>query len=174
MFSKPASKPDSRPANLASDGPANGSAQDPAARNRPRPASLLAQNLVVEGAIQSDSEVQIDGLVKGDVRVEKLTVGETGRIEGQVASELVDVRGRVIGSIQARQVRLFSSAGVEGDITAEQLSIEPGASFEGRSIKRQSAKAPSSATPSAPTPVPVGTLGLAPASAPEATGRTHP
>jgi len=140
MFSKPAPKPDSRP-NAPLSEPTLAPATEPAARNRARPASLLAQNLVIEGSIQSDSEVQIDGLVRGDVRVERLTIGETGRIEGQVAAETAEVRGRVVGAIIAKQVRLFSSASVEGDITAEQLAIEPGASFEGRSIKLQRPKA---------------------------------
>ncbi|MFM1961091.1 MAG: hypothetical protein RL588_2608 [Pseudomonadota bacterium] len=149
MFSKPAPRPDNRPATpLAEPSPAP--ASEPAARNRARPASLLAQNLVIEGSIQSDSEVQIDGLVRGDVRVERLTIGETGRIEGQVAAETAEVRGRVVGAIIAKQVRLFSSASVEGDITAEQLAIEPGASFEGRSIKLQRPKAaPAPAQPPA-------------------------
>lgn len=152
MFSKPAPKPDNRltpgPDPLPAPAPA---APDPGARNRPRPASLLAQNLVIEGSIQSDSEVQIDGLIRGDVRVERLTIGETGRVEGQVAAETAEVRGRVVGAITAKQVRLFSTAAVEGDITAEQLAIEPGASFEGRSIKLQRPKpvtAPAAAPPS--------------------------
>ena len=152
MFSKPAPRPDNRPATPLPE-PAPVSAAEPAARNRPRPASLLAQNLVVEGSIQSDSEVQIDGLVRGDVRVERLTIGETGRIEGQVAAETAEVRGRVVGAIIAKQVRLFSSASVEGDITAEQLAIEPGASFEGRSIKLQRPKAPPAAAAPAAAPL---------------------
>lgn len=148
MFSKPAPRPDNRPATpLAEPSPAP--ASEPAAQNRARPASLLAQNLVIEGSIQSDSEVQIDGLVRGDVRVERLTIGETGRIEGQVAAETAEVRGRVVGAIIAKQVRLFSSASVEGDITAEQLAIEPGASFEGRSIKLQRPKAAPAPAPAA-------------------------
>jgi cytoskeletal protein CcmA (bactofilin family) len=152
MFSKPAPKPDSRPPGLSPDLPTPPGSGTDASRNRPRPASLLAQNLVVEGSIQSDSEVQIDGLVRGDVRVEKLAIGETGRVEGQVTAEVVEVRGRVVGGIMAKQVRLYGAASVEGDITAEQLAIEPGASFEGRSIKLQRQK-PAAAT-AAPAPPP--------------------
>ena len=150
MFSKPAAKPDNRPVSLPVEASSPGGAADPGARGRPRPASLLAQNLSVEGSIQSDREVQIDGLVKGEVRVEKLAVGETGRIEGQVTAETVEVRGRITGGIVAKQVRLYASAGVEGDITAEQLAIEPGASFEGRSIKLQRPK-PATSPPQTPS-----------------------
>lgn len=149
MFSKPAPKSDSRPAGPPADLSSPGAPGPEAARNRPRPASLLAQNLVLEGSIQSDSEVQVDGLVRGDVRVEKLAIGETGRIEGQITAETAEVRGRVVGGIMAKQVRLYATASVEGDITAEQLAIEPGASFEGRSIKLQRPKpaAPAAAAP---------------------------
>jgi cytoskeletal protein CcmA (bactofilin family) len=157
MFSKPAPRPDNRvsPATETGLPSAQVSGAEAAARSRPRPASILAQNLVIEGSVQSDSEVQIDGLVRGDVRVERLTIGETGRIEGQVAAETAEVRGRVAGAITAKQVRLHSTANVEGDITAEQLSIEPGASFEGRSIKLQRPKAAAPVTPdTAPTATP--------------------
>jgi hypothetical protein len=89
MFSKPAPKPDNRisptPESNPLAIPAPGT--EATARNRARPASILAQNLVIEGSVQSDSEVQIDGLVRGDVRVERLTIGETGRVEGQVVAE---------------------------------------------------------------------------------------
>jgi cytoskeletal protein CcmA (bactofilin family) len=152
MFSKPAPKPDNRPPGLSPDLPTPPGSGTDASRNRPRPASLLAQNLVVEGSIQSDSEVQIDGLVRGDVRVEKLAIGETGRVEGQVTAEVVEVRGRVVGGIMAKQVRLYGAASVEGDITAEQLAIEPGASFEGRSIKLQRQKPAAPAAAPAPPP----------------------
>jgi cytoskeletal protein CcmA (bactofilin family) len=152
MFSKPAPKPDNRPPGLSPDLPTPPGSGTDASRNRPRPASLLAQNLVVEGSIQSDSEVQIDGLVRGDVRVEKLAIGETGRVEGQVTAEVVEVRGRVVGGIMAKQVRLYGAASVEGDITAEQLAIEPGASFEGRSIKLQRQKPAAAAAAPAPPP----------------------
>lgn len=150
MFSKPAPKSDNRSTGLPSDLPAPAGAAAEASRNRPRPASLLAQNLVLEGSIQSDSEVQIDGLVRGDVRVEKLAIGETGRVEGQVTAEMAEVRGRVVGGIMAKQVRLYGTASVEGDITAEQLAIEPGASFEGRSIKLQRPKPTAPAMPAPP------------------------
>lgn len=154
MFNKPAPKPVNGPAGVTSELASSTAAAGEASRNRPRPASLLAQNLVLEGSIQSDSEVQIDGLIRGDVRVEKLAIGETGRVEGQITAETAEVRGRVVGGIMAKQVRLYGTASVEGDITAEQLAIEPGASFEGRSVKLQRPKPASpSATPSAsPTP----------------------
>ena len=106
-------------------------------RQKLRAASLLSENLTVEGNIIGEGEVQIDGTVRGDVRVNRLTIGETGHVEGQVFCETVEVRGRVIGTLSAKQVRLYGTAYVDGDITHEQLSIETGAFFQGRSLKFQ-------------------------------------
>jgi len=40
----------------------------------------------------------------------------------------------VSGSISARQVRLWPTAHVDGDISHSELAIEAGAHFEGRSL----------------------------------------
>jgi cytoskeletal protein CcmA (bactofilin family) len=110
---------------------------DAANRTKPKAASLLSESLTIEGNLVSEGEVQLDGVIRGDVRVAKLTVGETGHIEGQVYCETIEVRGRVIGTITSKQVRLYGTAYVDGDITHEQLAIESGAFFQGRSLKFQ-------------------------------------
>lgn len=109
---------------------------------KPKAASLLSENLTVEGNVLSDGEVQIDGVVRGDVRVGKLSLGETGHVEGQIFSDTAEIRGRVIGAITAKQVRLLGTAYVDGDITHEQLAMETGAFFQGRSLKFQRPAAP--------------------------------
>ncbi|WP_374655291.1 polymer-forming cytoskeletal protein [Phenylobacterium sp.] len=108
-----------------------------AARKAPKAASLISQDLTVEGAIVGEGELHLDGVIRGDVRVGRLTLGDTGHVEGAIQAETVDVRGRVIGSITAKQVRLYGTAYVDGDITHEQLSVETGAFFQGRSLKFQ-------------------------------------
>jgi cytoskeletal protein CcmA (bactofilin family) len=103
------------------------------ARKSPRVASFVTDDLAIEGNISGDGELQVDCVVRGDVSVLRLTIGETGRIEGGVTAEIVEIRGWVVGSITARQVRLYASAHVDGDLTHETLTIESGAHFEGRS-----------------------------------------
>jgi cytoskeletal protein CcmA (bactofilin family) len=100
-------------------------------------ASLIAVGTTVDGGVSGDCQLQVDGVVHGDVAVTHLSVGEAGKIEGASKAESVDVRGRVVGSISARQVKLLPGCNVEGDISHEQLIIEPGAIFEGRSLRHQ-------------------------------------
>ena len=106
-------------------------------RKAPKPASLISQDLTLEGGIVGEGELHVDGVIRGDVRVGRLTLGDTGHIEGSVQAESIDVRGRIIGTVTAKQVRLFGTAYVDGDITHEQLSVETGAFFQGRSLKFQ-------------------------------------
>lgn len=124
MFSKSASK---------SPVPRAGNAE--AQIRKPVAASLIAENVSLRGDVATDGDVHLDGSLKGDMRVRELTVGEGGSVEGHVEAESVEIRGRVIGTVTAKSVRLYATARVEGDITHAQLAIEPGAHFEGRSLK---------------------------------------
>ena len=157
MFSKP-TKPAPAPTSAAKPGvpaptvgaPAGAPAEPP---RKPRVASLISNDIVIEGGISGDGELHIDGVVRGDVKVGRLTVGETGHVEGSVAAEVTEVRGRVVGSVTAKQVRLYGTAYVDGDITHEQLAMETGAFFQGRSLKFQRPAAPPQPAP-APAPAP--------------------
>lgn len=125
---------------------------DQTRRAPPKVASLLSADLTIEGSVTGEGELQIDGVIKGDVRVGRLTVGETGHVEGGVYAEAVEVRGRVVGSITSKQVRLYGTSYVDGDITHEQLAMETGAFFQGRSLKFQR-PAPAAQPQPAPEPL---------------------
>ena len=100
-------------------------------------ASLLAGDLTIDGNVTSGGDLQVDGVIHGDVKSPRLTIGETGQIEGNIHADVVEARGRVVGSITAKQVRLLATSHIEGDITHEQLTMETGAHFQGRSLKFQ-------------------------------------
>jgi cytoskeletal protein CcmA (bactofilin family) len=130
-----------------------------AGRKSVKVASVISEDLVVNGGMISEGEVHIDGKVHGDVKVARLTLGETGVIEGSVTAETVEVRGTVTGPITGKLVRLFATCHVEGDITHEQLAMETGAHFQGRSLKLQR---PGAAAP-APQQLSSGVIALNPA-----------
>ncbi|MBI2248990.1 MAG: polymer-forming cytoskeletal protein [Brevundimonas diminuta] len=104
------------------------------ARSAARSSSLstLSAGVKYEGNISGAGELQVDGSLKGDIRVVRVVIGEGGAVEGTVHADILEVRGRVSGAIVAKQVKLFATSRVEGDITQEQLSIEQGAWFQGR------------------------------------------
>lgn len=106
-------------------------------RKGPRVASLITEDMRIEGNLSGDGELHIDGFVRGDLKVARLTIGEAGRVEGSITSESLDCRGRVVGAIIAREVRLYASAHVDGDVTHDEIAIEAGAFFQGRAVKMQ-------------------------------------
>lgn len=113
----------------------------PAAPIRSAP-SLLGPQISIDGNVTGAGHLQIDGNVRGDVKVAHLIVGEAGNIEGSVEAETIEVRGRVLGAITGKQVKLMASSYVEGDITHESLSIDIGAYFQGRCLQTRPVSAP--------------------------------
>lgn len=132
---------------------------------RPKPASLIAQGLTIRGDVSGDGELHLDCVVQGDIKVGKLVLGPNGRVEGSIAAQAVEIHGKVIGAVAARQVRLYGTAKVEGDIAHEQLAMESGADFQGRSVKF------TRPTPQpAPAPAPAAQAPVAPATYAPAVG----
>jgi cytoskeletal protein CcmA (bactofilin family) len=112
---------------------------------------MIAQGVAIKGDVMGDGELHLDCVVQGDVRVGKLVLGPNARVEGALYAQVIEIHGRVTGQVSAKQVRLYGTAVVEGDITHEQLAMESGAQFEGRSLKFQR-PAPSPAQNPAPAP----------------------
>lgn len=119
-------------------------------------ASIIGEDLSIEGqsiTIRCRGSLQVEGNIQAELHGRQITVGEKGTVQGSIAADLVDVRGRVSGTIMGARVVLHPSAEVEGDIHAKSLSVADGASFEGRS--RRVADAASVApqlSPEMPTP----------------------
>jgi cytoskeletal protein CcmA (bactofilin family) len=160
---KPAAKPlrSEEPIPPLPDLPSPGQARRPSPSPAPQQAasmpsqvptgkglSTLSADLTFEGNVSGAGDLQVDGTVKGDLRVGRLIVGETGAVEGNVSADYIEVRGRIVGGVNGKQVKLLSTAYVDGDITHEQLSIDVGAYFQGRCIQGRRDAAPVSAASS--------------------------
>ena len=100
--------------------------------------SVIGEDLTIEGqsiTIRCRGALHINGSIQAELHSRQLVVGHSGTVAGTIAADSVDVFGRVSGAIRGSRVVLHSSAEVEGDIHARSLSVEDGASFEGRSRK---------------------------------------
>lgn len=85
----------------------------------------------VKGDLFSEGDIQLDGLVNGDVRSKHVTVGKLAVINGSIIGDNLRVSGTVNGEITARVVILTSTARVTGDINHDSLSIQAGAYVQG-------------------------------------------
>jgi len=116
--------------------------------DKPSAPSILSSDLHVIGNLNSDGEIQIDGVVDGDIFTNTLMVGEAAVINGEIHADNLIVHGTINGQIKAKSVSLMKTAHVVGDILHEDLAIEMGAFLEGRcqritigSEKKESGKA---------------------------------
>lgn len=102
-------------------------------RTSERSLSLIGPDLTITGNLVSKGEVQVDGIVQGDIHGSHVVIGETATITGGVIAEEVVIRGHVIGTVRSKRVMLQATSQVDGDIYHQSLSIEQGALFEGKS-----------------------------------------
>lgn len=93
--------------------------------------SIISANLKITGDLVSDGDIQIDGVVEGDVRSGSVTVGEHATVKGSIEADKVHVAGIVNGQINGRVVEFMRSARVTGDVLHESLAIEAGAFIQG-------------------------------------------
>jgi cytoskeletal protein CcmA (bactofilin family) len=132
---KAASEPEKKPETPATPSRPLGEFLPTTPRAKPA-ASVLSSDLTVTGNVKTTGDIQVEGMVEGDIRAHLLTVGEGATIKGEIVADDVVVHGRVVGRVRGLKVRLTSTAKVEGDIIHKTIAIESGAHFEG-SVQRQ-------------------------------------
>jgi cytoskeletal protein CcmA (bactofilin family) len=100
----------------------------------PKAMNQLGQGTTIEGEINSDADIRIDGRVRGNVISKgKLVLGASGVIEGDVRSENAYIEGRVNGKVEIADLLILSkTALVNGDIIIKKLVVEEGAKFNGK------------------------------------------
>jgi cytoskeletal protein CcmA (bactofilin family) len=97
-------------------------------------ATVIGRSTKVHGELSGSDDLLIDGEVEGTIHLTaaRLTVRAEGRVRASITAQDVIVIGRVEGEIRATgRVELRDGAVVLGDIFANRLSIEEGASLLG-------------------------------------------
>lgn len=109
--------------------------------------SVVSVDMNILGNIISEGSIDFDGTIDGNIRCGTLVLRQSGRVNGEIHADTVQVYGKVKGLIKAKSVHLFSSCSVEGIIMHETIAIEDGATIDGK-FKRSN----KSAAPSLPLP----------------------
>lgn len=101
--------------------------------NSPDKLNRIVEGTIIEGEIKSNSNIRIDGHVKGITTTKgRLVVGPNGIIDGEVVCQNADIEGTLNGKITVSALlSLKSTAKLNGDIVTNKLAIEPGALFSG-------------------------------------------
>ncbi len=95
-------------------------------------ASVIGADATVLGDVESTGDLQIFGMVEGEVRGRTLVIEDGAHIEGRVIAEQLLIGGSVHGVVTATDVGVEGTARVVGNIIHNSLTIQPGAILEGR------------------------------------------
>jgi cytoskeletal protein CcmA (bactofilin family) len=136
--------------------------------------TVLGDDTVFVGKVQSRGTLRVDGRVEGEIAAEEsVIVGPSGVVKANINAGSVSISGEVNGNIAARQkIELLPTAVVKGDIVTAvgALVIQAGARLDGAcsmSSDKPVAQAAKPAGPeppkAAPAPKPAGAPGPGPA-----------
>ncbi len=94
--------------------------------------SIVANNLKIEGTINSTGTIEIEGFIKGNIIGNCISIRENGRVEGEISANQVNIRGKFTGNIKTKNLNIFSKAEIFGEISYQNLTVEDGASIDGK------------------------------------------
>ncbi len=99
--------------------------------------SVIGPTLVIKGELSADEDLVIEGHIDGTIAHHKkhLTVGEQGRVKGDIHAHSVFILGQLVGDIYSEgMVSLAKGADVQGNISCARVAVEDGAKWTGKII----------------------------------------
>ncbi|MFW5785875.1 MAG: bactofilin family protein, partial [bacterium] len=90
--------------------------------------TVLAEDVDFEGTLEFEDPVLIKGKFRGEITSSgDLFVSDNATVDAKVTANVVSVRGRVNGDVNARtRLELFSKSRLTGSIVAADLVVESG------------------------------------------------
>ncbi len=107
--------------------------------------NIIGNGTEIKGDITANGDVRIDGHLYGNINTQnKLIIGETGYVEGEINAKIADISGKIKGKLNAKEITyLRGTSNFDGDLTTNKLVIEEGAIFNGTCTMKDSAQTPS-------------------------------
>lgn len=104
-------------------------------QTKPKPQTTMNEKNIIgegtefEGTLKTKGDIRIDGTFNGTITSEgKLSVTQSGSIEGDVFCKDAEFDGEVSGNVKARgKVIIKPKAHIKGDVRYYDLQVEPGA-----------------------------------------------
>ena len=91
----------------------------------------LVAGTTVEGTVHSESDIRIDGMIKGTLLCKaKVIIGPSGFVQGEIRCENAVVEGKFEGEIYVNQLlNIRENANIKGKVQTNKLIVQSGAIF---------------------------------------------
>jgi len=93
--------------------------------------SIISEGSEFKGNIKTSGEIQIDGVLNGNVRAKQVVVGINGNVHGNITANFLRICGKIEGEIRAETLEIVSSASVKGNVYKKTISMEAGSKIIG-------------------------------------------
>ena len=99
----------------------------------PHALNSLVNGTVVEGTVKSESDIRIDGTIKGKLFCDaKVIIGPTGFVEGEIRCQNAVIEGKFEGNIQVSELlNIRETAAISGEVVTSKLIVQSGAVVNG-------------------------------------------
>jgi cytoskeletal protein CcmA (bactofilin family) len=106
--------------------------------------NIIGLGTTINGDIESNGDIRIDGTVKGTITSKaKVVIGKSSVIDGDVEAQNADISGKVNGKLSVAQTLLLKPTSfINGDIVVNKLVVESGAEFNGKCTMLSSQRVP--------------------------------
>jgi cytoskeletal protein CcmA (bactofilin family) len=95
--------------------------------------SIISEGVEIVGDMIGETEIQVDGAVRGNLKAKRVMIGRTGLVDGSIKADTVTIAGTIAGDMVAKNATLEASARIKGGITVGgDLSMAAGARLEGK------------------------------------------
>lgn len=96
--------------------------------------SIVGSGMKVNGDVETEGTIRIEGRVEGTVRAGKaVVVGKDGKIKGDIFTQDAVVGGEVNGTIVAEsRIELQATCVVDGEIRARRIQLDEGGRVNGK------------------------------------------
>jgi len=93
---------------------------------------VLGEHSKIAGDVESSGTVLVEGTILGNVKGEKVILGEKAYVKGDISANDIIVAGRIEGRLLGTEsVEIKATARIFGDLITKSLSVVSGAHFNG-------------------------------------------
>ena len=99
---------------------------------KPNSALIIGEGANIIGTIKESNEINIQGVVDGDIECKDLIIGKSGTVKGKIKTDSLSIEGNIEGEINVKGLlKLMSSGVVSGKISYGSIQILEGGTLMG-------------------------------------------
>jgi cytoskeletal protein CcmA (bactofilin family) len=100
--------------------------------------SIIAEGIEIVGDLTAETEIQVDGIVRGNLKANHVIIGRSGLVDGSIEAERATIDGTIFGDTNTKTAALEANARIKGAITVSgDMTMAVGARLDGNLTMKQ-------------------------------------